>query len=376
MSQTFATQLEARNSTGFDYLRIALAVSVVVWHSFEVSYDQATIEQLNLNRAWIAVGFVLPSFFALSGFLVAGSLERSKTLAGFASLRALRIVPALAVEILLSALILGPMLTTLSLSEYFSDPKFFHYFENILGIIHFELPGLFESNPQPGIVNKSLWTVPYELHCYLWLIGFAAFGITKRRRLFLTLVILLMIALPLSHLRSGVFFRPMSNVPHRVLEISFLAGVCLYLYRDMISRSRSLLAAASVLSVITLSHPSLQYFSPFPVAYVTVWLGLTRPRVLGILRKGDYSYGVYLFAFPIQQVIAMAPWAREWWINSALTLPLCFAYAVFSWHCVEEPILMRKKSVVSLVDKIVSSVNSLIKRTVQRIRKREPGSAL
>src|SRR4051812_44634124 len=107
-------------TTGFDYLRIGLAISIVLWHGIITSYGWA-VEAVHWRAPeGVAFRFVLPMFFALSGFLVAGSLDRCRTLLGFFGLRVLRIVPALAVETTLSALIFGPLLTSDRLAEYFA----------------------------------------------------------------------------------------------------------------------------------------------------------------------------------------------------------------------------------------------------------------
>jgi peptidoglycan/LPS O-acetylase OafA/YrhL len=130
--------------SGFDYMRLCLAVSVVLVH----------IPTINLGDLWTRemvwhgpfrpiLGLILPMFFALSGFLVAGSLERSKTVADFLTLRVMRIFPALVVEVFISALILGVITTTLSLNEYFSSTVFWKYFLNMVCYIHYELPGVF-----------------------------------------------------------------------------------------------------------------------------------------------------------------------------------------------------------------------------------------
>src|ERR1700730_11641565 len=105
--------------SGFDYMRVFLALGVIFSHSGLISYG---LQHERSDGLWgrillDPVAFVLvPLFFALSGFLVAGSLERSKTLISFFGLRILRIVPALSVEVFLSALFLGPLLTTLPMS--------------------------------------------------------------------------------------------------------------------------------------------------------------------------------------------------------------------------------------------------------------------
>ena len=108
----------------------------------------------------------LPMFFALSGFLVTGSALRTGRLIPFLGLRVLRLLPALLVEVTLSAIILGATFTQLPLSEYYASPMFWSYFLNIVGDIHLFLPEVFNNN-NTDIVNSNLWTLPWELQCYI-----------------------------------------------------------------------------------------------------------------------------------------------------------------------------------------------------------------
>lgn len=167
-------QAEDRPS-GFDYLRLILATAVFIFHVPVINLGDAVGHKLWLSWLRPVFAIVLPMFFALSGFLVAGSPVRCKTLISFLGLRVFRIVPALTVEVLLSALILGPIFTTKPLSEYFSSRSFFTYFLNVAGDVHFNLPGVFADNPHPSIVNGQLWTVPWELRCYMLLAAIAFF---------------------------------------------------------------------------------------------------------------------------------------------------------------------------------------------------------
>jgi peptidoglycan/LPS O-acetylase OafA/YrhL len=120
-------------------------------------------------------------FFSLSGFLIAGSLERCRTVIFFAGLRIFRLFPALVVEVSLSALILGPLLTNIDLPSYLRGYDFSHYFRNMVGDIHYRLPGVFTDNPFPSFVNGQLWTVPYELRCYEVLLVIAVIGASRSR---------------------------------------------------------------------------------------------------------------------------------------------------------------------------------------------------
>ena len=152
-------------------MRLWLAISVVFVHSPTTTNGVDPFLTTPLNCYFRAV---LPMFFALSGFLVAGSLERCKTLLTFLGLRVLRIYPALAVEVVLSAFLIGASVTTYPLHDYFTAPLLFHYLRNSFGDIHFFLPGVFNTNPWPGMVNFQLWTVPYELFCYALLTALVA----------------------------------------------------------------------------------------------------------------------------------------------------------------------------------------------------------
>ena len=181
-------------TAGFDYLRIGLALAVVAWHSVALSTgSEALVQSLWTGRLHFLLVAILPMFFGLSGFLVAGSLARTR-LHQFVMLRALRLVPALAVEVTLSALILGPVFTLLPLRRYFSSPEFFQYFGNIVGLVRFTLPGVFETNPVTRLVNPQLWTVPFELECYFALVTLSVTGVLNSRRACVGLVALLSVA--------------------------------------------------------------------------------------------------------------------------------------------------------------------------------------
>jgi peptidoglycan/LPS O-acetylase OafA/YrhL len=331
-------------TTGFDYLRVVLAVAVLCIHSFAVSYGRAGEIFLFEPPLRGLITFILPAFFALSGFLVSASLLRQRNVARFLGLRALRLVPALAVEVTLCGLLLGPLFTTLPLASYFSDPQFFTYFLNIVGHIQYLLPGLFRDNPYNQAVNVSLWTIPYELECYIALTVLAVIGLVYRRMLLIAGVILAHVAVIGRDLLRGAAELPMDgSLPGRILLLGFLAGVVLFVCREHITVTPLRTIAAAVVSFALLNLPYAAYFAAFPIAYVTIAIGLTRPPRHAFLASGDYSYGIYLYAFPVQQTVAhLLPQHREWYINIALALPVTILLAMFSWHAVEKHALKLK----------------------------------
>ena len=297
------------------------------------------------------LAIILPMFFALSGFLVAGSLERTRV-HQFVVLRALRLIPALAVEVTLSGLLLGAFFTTLPLGRYLTSPELISYFGNIVGLVRFTLPGVFEHNPAGAVVNSQLWTIPFELECYAVLLFVAA--VLRDRRAFVALVVLLsLVATALAFFLDPV--SPFQPIPGRALVVSFLAGVCLHLYRDKIPCSPTLGRARGACgrgAAANFRTPAISRLSRSH--YLTVWLGLMRPPKIPF---GDLSYGVYLFHFPIEQsFMQIFPGIGYWWRLALLALPSSVLCAWLSWNLVEHPVLARKKDILAAVDRAYATL--------------------
>jgi peptidoglycan/LPS O-acetylase OafA/YrhL len=343
------------NSTGFNYLRLFLAAGVVAMHSVIVCYGQLTEIAFWHSPARPIIRVILPMFFALSGFLVAGSLLRSRTTLMFLALRAIRIYPALFVEVMLSALILGPLFTNLSFRDYVSNPEFRAYFLNILGDVHFKLPGVFAGNPHPNVVNGQLWTVPYELYCYFSLTVFALIGAARFRWIVpLGAVLLTAAYAAFKYLQIGEvpaqIGGPMTGVS---LVVCFLVGVTIYFYRDELKFSStagivSLLAGMALVAFI----PYGDYVAPWLITYATVYIGLLNPARTWVINGADYSYGLFLYGYPIQQALAATgAWAQIYYVNVVGTLAVGLIFAFFSWRIVERPALSLKYQFRKLEDK-------------------------
>ena len=353
MGTTIGAVVAARGATsGFDYLRVGLAVAVVAIHSWRVTTGPDAMEGVATPVAAL-INLILPLFFGLSGFLVAGSLERVRDLRVFLTFRALRIFPALTVEVVLSALLLGPLLTTLPLGAYVADADLLRYLANAAGVISFELPGVFEANPTRE-VNGALWTVPYELECYVLLAVLALLTVARRPLVLLGLTLLWGAYLTAGTLLDvggpeggfGVTVAGAATAKVHVSALlvpSFLAGVTLFVLRNKVPFASWMIALAGVLALVCLTSPALYGFAPLPAAYLAAGLGLQTPPKSALLRSGDYSYGIYLYAYPVQQAVwQLAPGGQTYLGNLALSLALVSVFAAFSWHAVEKPALRLK----------------------------------
>jgi peptidoglycan/LPS O-acetylase OafA/YrhL len=345
---------------GFDTLRVVLAILVLCTHSFLIV--NGNFDYLYASRLWTIFGPVLPMFFALSGFLIAASAQRL-TLGPFLLNRSLRIVPALAVDILISALIIGPAVTSVDLSSYLRGKDFHHYFLNIIGFIHYLLPGVFLQNPWPQQVNGSLWTVPFEIGCYALMTLLILTGAIRSRRFMLLAVAIFSLVyyaakffLPQSVIYLGTggglhnYLSGFVSDRGAVLYFYFVGGVLLYFLRDVIPYSGKL-ASFCALIVLLSSGDFIQLgaYQPLvtalPVAYLVAYIGLAPIGKLPLFSRGDYSYGIYLYAYPLQQTLVFAfPGHFDVPIHILCSTICVVIVAMCSWHFVEKPFLgLRKK---------------------------------
>ena len=336
---------------GFDYLRVILSVAVVLWHSIGVSYGWNAETPFWHGPVGALVYAIVPAFFALSGFLVAGSLLRN-SIRVFLMLRVLRIVPALFVEVIVSALIIGPLVTSYPLYTYAADPLFRNYFLNIVGIIQYQLPGVFTLNPAGGIVNVQLWTIPFELECYIAIVMLGLIRLHRAPHLFSMATFCVCILFTGYLIHAGVTTTVSPRPPGRMVVCCFMAGVSLYLLRQRLPFDGRLFAVSLLVSYILLQNSNLVYLACFPLSYATVYIGVMNPKRDLLGRIADYSYGIYLYGFPIQQLISFIwPDHRSWMLNASLSLIITLGLAAISFHIIEEPALARKGFLIRALER-------------------------
>lgn len=335
-------------SSGFDYMRLALALLVIVSHALILPYSREVGDAFVKSVYYRPFVIILPMFFFLSGFLVTGSYRRTENLVEFYGLRIIRIVPALVCEVTLMAIVIGPLITVLPIGLYLSDQLFHSYFLNIVGEIHVLLPGVFNNNPYTNFTNAQLWTIPYELLCYIVLGVVAIVGGVRHRWVALVALSFLYVIVGFLMVTGSRYY----DIRGENLVVAFLAGVTAFLYAEKIPFDRWVAVGCGVLVVGMIFVKGGTYLALVPIGYVTLYLGLMNPRRIGPVRTGDYSYGLYLFGYPIQQLItSWGEWTHSWYVNLALSLPLaCFA-ALLSWHLVERP-FQRLKTVVKRLGNI------------------------
>ena len=351
--ETIGSRLAARGGfgPGFDWIRIVLAVSVAATHINSIVPRGAG--HFALPPAY-HFG-ILYAFFGLSGFLVTASAERLG-LGQFMLNRSLRIFPALMVDIALSAMLLGAIFTTLPLAAYYAHPATHRYLLNMLGAVQLHLPGVFETSTVSA-VNYSLWTVPFELACYALIGGL----IVSRGFRHAPALALLWVAAGFAVAAMSGRLGPLEPALRHLfvlkgsrLLVAFLLGIAACRWRDRIPRDARLLAAALAACVAldlvlapredAVFYPALSLLFGVPVLYVTLWLGTADLPTPALLKRGDYSYGIYFYHWPIMQALVLVlPDLRHAALYFLAVMPVVAAFAAVSWHLVEKPVLRQRR---------------------------------
>ncbi len=362
------------NNNNFNLIRMLAALAVLITHSFAIAIGSSEDHlQFALLGGMSMAAVAVDVFFVISGFLVTTSLLNRRSVIDFFVARALRIVPALFIVLTLSVFAIGPYFTTLTIFSYFSQTTTYIYLlkcSTLFFQIAYELPGVFEANHYPKAVNGSLWSMKYEVRFYAALAGlWLVISLAQKFKfdLFKILVAGLMVILSgaiLVHLIIG-------SQPSVALRLAclFFSGATYSLLKEKVSMSTWVFGMLVFVGVLAgaLGKSAFYMLYIFSVPYIILYLAYI-PE--GVVRKynaiGDYSYGVYIYAFPVQQSLAaIIPEVMpgEMALLSALiTLPLAFV----SWHLVEERSL-RLKGYFSLKIRKMFGLKTV---SVQRVNER------
>jgi peptidoglycan/LPS O-acetylase OafA/YrhL len=319
----------------FDVLRLLAAWSVLVSHSFALVGEAEPLHQLNASLG--NVGVLV--FFAVSGLLIRRSWEYDPSPRDFWAKRALRLLPALATVSLVTAFVLGPLVTSRSLSAYFSSWETWIYPVRVTLLYTFGagLPGVFEDNLYPG-VNGPLWSLPVEVFAYFCLFVLGVTGLLARRW-FVT-------AMAVASLAWAAWWVPHTSESLGAIYVlsAFAVGAAAYTWRDRIVLTLPGALALVTLCVVTGLGPAPLRVVVWTVAavYLSYWFAYAVPTVgRPLVRWGDASYGVYIWAFPVQQTIVQAG-ADDPWVVMAIATPVVWLLAIASWRLVERPALRLK----------------------------------
>ena len=327
----------------FNLIRMLAATAVLVSHAWPIVLGPRAIEPLEALTGYSLGTLAVFVFFALSGFFISASFERAGTITDFLAARGLRLFPGLFVSLIFVALIMAPFVTSLSLSDYLAHSETWQFFLRNLTLAkpQYTLPGVFEANPYPA-VEGSIWTLVHEVMCYglVFLAGIC--GLLRRRRA-MTIALIGYALLWIQPLVLPIHLHP-KLAQWRELSFPFVLGVAFWLWRRWIPLSLwgvwALLALFSVTNGTVMSFVVLSVL----ITYGSFWLGhVPHGRIRAYNSLGDYSYGMYIYAFPLQGLVVWHFGGTTPAAHIALALPSVLLVSVLSWHFVEAPALRLRR---------------------------------
>jgi peptidoglycan/LPS O-acetylase OafA/YrhL len=347
-----AKKLAGDSKNNFDFLRLFFSVLVILSHSFPLLYGNNDQEPLMRLSGQMTLGSLsVDMFFIMSGYLIATSWNNTRNARTFAMKRIRRIYPGLFVVNLLCFTVLAPIVSP-SHFGIFTPKSIVKFLLNTIRLHGIgELP-VFADLPWKGVINGSLWSIPFEAWCYL---GVVLLGITALLQKRLFVLVIFVISLLLSffvHYKditpNGLFLEGIIGSAEAWVRLLpyFLVGIVYSLYRTEIQKwptyflpSLTLIGLSCFVKAgLTVTLPTLGAYCLFAFANKPV-------RYLkDCAKKGDLSYGIYLYAFPIQQTLIhfYKGWNPLTLFVAALILSsVCGA---LSWHFVESSFMVKRNA--------------------------------
>lgn len=346
--KTLAETLQ-RDSNNFDLIRLGAALAVMFGHSFGVHGGNVDMEwMLQLTHRESFGSFAVYGFFLISGLLVSASYAANRAAPlRFVSLRAMRIWPGAIVCTLFIGLVIGPLFTSVSLTHYFTDPSTFRWLihnTSLIGGVGGWLPGVFEHNHLAMLVNPTYWTLPVELECYgiILIVGLLGFIDSRRGTVLAITVAGVLFAYfakhPPAHITLDNFF--IIPIAYSFYPVPFfLLGMLLYPFRKLVCL-HWLPAVALFVAYAMLRDTTVGAVILYPgFAYVLLWIASIR-SLHRFKPRHDYSYGVYLYGFVVQQAVTVLLPGLSNYLSVVVAVPITLVVAALSWHFVEHPCLM------------------------------------
>lgn len=338
-------------NNNFTFIRLAAASLVIVFHSFKV-------RGIKLDPISQLIGFerlgsiAVATFFVVSGYLIASSLQRSPSMFIYLKKRILRIYPAYITVLIVTVFILGPCVSSLGFYKYFLNINLFDLFKHVyLYNWDIRLPGVFGNLPQKYFINNALWTLPVEFTAYL--IIMIIFPLKKiKPEILIIVIVLLGIGYFIMDLMDS---KPVHLLNMNVMWVSkffifFFMGALLKVGRNFIKFSKgNFIIVGTVFfascfiergSFLVL-HQAI-YFLTWP--YIVICFAyLPIPYIGKLDRFGDISYGTYLYAYPVQQIIVGVEGANIGSLRMILySLAISLSLGALSWVMIEKPALRLK----------------------------------
>lgn len=330
-----------KGNNNFNLLRIVLSSLVIIYHSFAIFGGNIYVDPIkNYFHVVSTGGIAVKGFFFLSGMLVTNSLSKSSSPIIFLKSRVKRIFPAYCFLILISCFLIGPIISILPMHEYFHDQGLWSYlFNNLQLNTAYFLPGVFEGSKYA--FNGSIWTIPMEVKCYIVLLAISvACRLTSNK--VAPVISLIVIFLPFTQLRDWLF---LSNDDPAIYMLApcFSLGCLFSLCKDYPVPPLPIPMFLIITSYFIGDFIIKSYILCFSFCVLILCI-FSSKESLKFNIKNDPSYGMYLWSFPLQQIISFHI-TNNIFIGCLLSLVSSFIVGVLSWKYIEKPFMKNKRAI-------------------------------
>lgn len=339
----------------FNLIRFIAACLVLFTHSFALSLGSGEFEPMRLSLGMTWGDIAVDVFFISSGFLITSSYFARNNLLAFVWARLLRIFPALVVAVSFCVLVIGLLFTTYQPLEFLTSNqtvKFFLKNSILLFDVEYYLPGVFLNTPYPEAINGSLWTLPIELKMYgllaLVLIATGILGKYNKNASAKNMVLLIAVDSVFLHMIDH--FHPLPYAPLIHLTSMFFVGATFWLWRDkLVLSNKWIMLTLPVLIGLSLNKDLFFIAYCIGLPFIIFYLAYVPKGKIRLFNQfGDYSYGIYIYAFPVQQALAALVPNISVPMMILASFIITFALAMLSWHFIEKPALAFKSAYVHL----------------------------
>lgn len=340
----FLDQFAKGRDNNFNLIRAVAAVAVLVSHAYPIALGAKAVQPLEAALGHSLGAIAVFVFFVLSGYLISASFERSASPKAFWQARILRLAPCLVVSLGLVGLVMGPMVSSLPVTEYLAHPDTWSFLARnlTLALPQYELPGVFEANPY-RTVEGSIWTLFHEVACYGMVFALGLAGVLRKARLMAGFLLAYAVAWGLT--AALPVDLPTKAEQFRMMSFPFVVGMAFYVWRARLALSIWIVLALAGLAALLRGTPAFTPALVLALGYATFWCAFVPGGWLRAYnRLGDYSYGLYLYAFPVQGLVVWLWGPMGPALNVALALPLTLFLSVLSWHLIEAPALALRKA--------------------------------
>ncbi len=336
--------VDSRAGNSYDFVRFCAASAVLFSHHFALS-GLSEPQVPGFGEDFGEVGVEV--FFCLSGFLICRSLQRSPGWARFAAARVLRIFPNLAFVLVMSSLV--TFVWYRNTSNLW--PHITYVADNLLMFVKgvtFVVPGVFTDALRPD-VNNPLWTLPYELWCYVMLALMFVFGARWSAVLVVVSALILTTAWAAEPFIDDFDVGPLDSFEIFRLGSYFMSGAVLAVAWPWIGRHAIAIGAAGLIASLVARSllPIDTALHSLALAACVIGLGASR-AMAWFSRGGDASYGMYVFAWPVQQFVLLL--VAPFWLSLTVAFLVTSAIGYATWHAFEKRLLSYPRRLTGRLD--------------------------